>query len=160
MNIDLRKLYDEIASDEGKVLHCYFCSEGYATVGIGHKILPDDPENKLPVHGAYDTVPNDEGITDERCFELFQTDVQEAVSGCERIYEKWEEFPQELKHILINMCFQLGAGGLSAFRKMNSSAEALDYEGVAVNMVDSRWATQQTPERAERLKTRVLALAG
>ena len=44
MAVDIKVLYDEIASDEGKVLHAYLCTEAHATIGIGHKILNTDPE--------------------------------------------------------------------------------------------------------------------
>ena len=49
MTVDVKQLYQEIASDEGKVLHPYLCTEGHATIGIGHKILHTDPEASLPV---------------------------------------------------------------------------------------------------------------
>ena len=67
MSVDTTQVYQEISADEGKILHCYFCSEGHATVGIGHKILRDEPEHLLPVHSANDPVPEEEDITEERC---------------------------------------------------------------------------------------------
>ena len=82
MSVDVTKVYEEIAADEGKILHCYMCSENHKTVGIGHKVLPDDPEANLPVHGAYDDVSEEESITEERCYELFQNDIQLAIAGC------------------------------------------------------------------------------
>jgi GH24 family phage-related lysozyme (muramidase) len=49
MAVDVKKVYEEISSDEGKVLYPYLCTEGHATIGIGHKILHTDPEASLPV---------------------------------------------------------------------------------------------------------------
>ncbi len=158
MNVDVTQVYEEIAADEGKILHCYMCSENFKTVGIGHKVLPNDPESNLPVHGAYDDVPEEEGITEERCYELFQNDVQIAIDGCSAIYANWENLPQEMRHILVNMCFQIGQGGLSKFENMNSAVEQEAWGMVSLEMMDSRWA-QQTPERAARLRDRVLAVA-
>ena len=155
MTVDVTKVYEEIAADEGKILHCYMCSENHKTVGIGHKVLQNDPESNLPVHGAYDDVPEEEGITEERCYELFQGDVQSAVDGCEALYPNWAEIPQEMRHILVNMCFQLGQTGLSRFKNMNAGVEQEAWGVVALEMMDSRWA-QQTPERATRLRDRVL----
>ena len=155
MTVDVTKVYEEIAADEGKILHCYMCSENHKTVGIGHKVLQNDPESNLPVHGAYDDVPEEEGITEERCYELFQGDVQSAVDGCEALYPNWSEIPQEMRHILVNMCFQLGQTGLSRFKNMNAGVEQEAWGVVALEMMDSRWA-QQTPERATRLRDRVL----
>ncbi len=158
MSVDVTKVYEEIAADEGKILHCYMCSENHKTVGIGHKVLPNDPEANLPVHGAYDDVPEEEGITEDRCYELFQHDVQLAIAGCKGIYSNWEEIPQEMRHILVNMCFQLGQTGLSRFKNMNAGVAQEAWGIVSMEMMDSRWA-QQTPERAERLRDRVLAVA-
>ena len=105
MSVDVTQVYEEISNDEGKILHCYMCSEGHKTVGIGHKVLQNDPESNLPVHGAYDDVPESEGIDEARCYELFQSDVQIAIDGCTAIYDNWDDLPQEIKHILTNMCF-------------------------------------------------------
>ena len=63
MTVDVKKLYQEIASDEGKVLHAYLCTEGHPTIGIGHKILHTDPEAALPVRNAYDSAP----VISRRC---------------------------------------------------------------------------------------------
>ena len=158
MTVNIPQVYEEIAADEGKILHCYMCSENHKTVGIGHKVLPNDPESNLPIHGAYEDISEEEGITEDRCYELFEQDVQIAIDGCSKIYDYWEDLPQEMLHILVNMCFQLGQGGLSKFKNMNSGVEKEMWGMVSLDMMDSRWA-QQTPERARRLRDRVLAVA-
>jgi lysozyme len=56
------------------------------------------------------------------------------------------------------MCFQLGQGGLSKFKNMNSAVEDGAWIRMSEEMMDSRWALQ-TPERAARLSNRALALA-
>jgi lysozyme len=159
MTVDVKELYEEISSDEGKVLHAYLCSELHATVGIGHKILDTDPEKELDIFGInWEEVPDDQYITEDRCYILFQEDVQIAISGCMKIYNNWDDLPQEVQHILVNMCFQLGQRGLSNFKQMGKAIEESDWEKASVEMMDSRWA-KQTPQRAERLKNRMLAQA-
>jgi lysozyme len=158
MSVDVTQLYEEISSDEGKILHKYLCSESHPTVGIGHKVLNTDPEANLPIHDPYGDVPEEQCITEDRCYELFQQDVQIAIDGCIAIYDNWEDLPSEIQHILINMCFQLGQGGLSKFKNMNSAVQEQAFSRMAEEMMDSRWA-RQTPERAERLRDRALALA-
>ena len=159
MAVDVKQLYEEISSDEGKVLHKYMCSESHPTIGIGHKILDTDPEKNLSVHGAYaKDVPEEDCITEHRCYELFQEDVQIAIDGCRRVYDSWEELPQEAQHILVNMCFQMGPTGLSKFKHMNQAVEDQAWGQVALEMDDSRWS-KQTPERSKRLRSRMLALA-
>ena len=89
---------------------------------------------------------------------MFQKDIQGAIEGCKRLDSNWEDLPQEAQHVLVNMCFQLGQNGLSKFKKTNIAVEDKDYRSWAVNMIDSKWALQ-TPERARRLRNRVLTLA-
>ena len=158
MTVDVSKVYEEISEDEGKILHCYMCSEGHKTVGIGHKVLQNDPESNLPVHGPYDAVAGEQSIDEDRCYELFEEDVQIAIQGCQAIYDNWDDLPQEVRHVLVNMCFQLGQGGLSRFKNMNSAITEQLWNRVAEEMLDSRWA-RQTPERAQRLSQRIAALA-
>ena len=159
MTVDVKDLYEEISSDEGKVLHAYLCSELHATIGIGHKILDTDPEKELDIFGInWEEVPDDQHITEDRCYILFQEDVQIAISGCMKIYNNWDDLPQEVQHILINMCFQLGQRGLSNFKQMGKAIEESDWEKASLEMMNSRWA-KQTPQRAERLKNRMLAQA-
>jgi lysozyme len=57
------------------------------------------------------------------------------------------------------MCFQLGQGGLSKFKNLKVAIEDYQWQRASEEMMDSRWAGQ-TPERAERLKSRMLVLAG
>ena len=153
-----KALMEEIAEHEGKVLHCYECSEGYKTIGVGHKVLETDPEDALLVFGAYDAgIPTLQTITEDRCQELFNQDIESAIDGCKRIYKNWDSFPEEFQHILINMCFQLGATGLSKFKNMNAAAEDMAYGQVALEMEDSRWA-RQTPNRMKSLQKRVWRL--
>ena len=158
MTVDVKQVYEEISADEGKVLHAYLCSESHKTVGIGHKVLETDAENSLYIYGTNDDVADDQCITEGRCYELFQEDVQIAIGGCQKIYNNWEELPQEMQHVLTNMCFQLGQGGLGKFKNFKTAVEDYQWQRASEEMLDSRWASQ-TPERAQRLSERVLALA-
>ena len=158
MTVDVKELYEEISGDEGKVLHAYLCSELHATIGIGHKILDTDPEKHLEIYAVNWEVPDDECISEDRCYILFQEDVQKAIGGCINIYDNWDDLPQELQHVLVNMCFQLGQRGLSKFKNFKAAVEDQNWTLAAVEMMDSRWAEHQTPERALRLSKRVAAL--
>ena len=157
MTVDVKQVYEEISADEGKVLHAYLCSELHKTVGIGHKVLETDAENALYIYGTNDDVADDQCISEGRCYELFQEDVQIAIGGCQKIYGNWEELPQEMQHVLTNMCFQLGQGGLGKFKNFKTAIEDYQWQRASEEMLDSRWASQ-TPERAQRLSERVLAI--
>ena len=157
MTVDVKDVYEEICADEGKVLHAYLCSEHHKTVGIGHKVLETDAESSLDIYGIGADVTDDQRISEDRCYELFQGDVQVAIGGCAKIYENWEELPQEIQHVLVNMCFQLGQGGLGKFKNFKTAIEDYQWQRASEEMLDSRWS-QQTPERAQRLSELVLAI--
>ena len=112
MTVDVKQVYEEISADEGKVLHAYLCSEHHKTVGIGHKVLGTDVENDLDIYGIGADVADDQRISEDRCYELFQGDVQIAIDGCQQICDNWEELPQEAQHILVNMCWLALSGML------------------------------------------------
>ena len=157
MTVDVKQVYEEISADEGKILHKYLCSESHPTIGIGHKVLNTDAEADLSVHEVHEEVSEEECISEGRCYELFQQDVQIAIDGCRQIYDNWEELPEEAQHVLTNMCFQLGQGGLSKFKNFKTAIEDYQWQRASVEMLDSRW-NRQTPERAQRLSERVAEL--
>ena len=68
MNLD--KLREEIAADEGVKLEIYLDHLGLPTCGIGHLIRESDEEHGKPVGTP---------ITEERMTELFEEDVQTVV---------------------------------------------------------------------------------
>ncbi len=157
MGVNLDQLYEEIKSDEGLVTNdegeslIYKCTEGYLTCGIGHKIVEGDAEYGF-VEG--DTVPMDS------VKQHFEKDVQTAIEDCRAIYgDGFDSWSEERCHIVVNMAFQLGRKGLSSFKKFNAYFQEGAYGGASLEMMDSKWALHQTPNRAKRLSERVLALA-
>ena len=96
-------------------------SELHATVGIGHKILDTDPEKDLEIYGINweDSAQRiSTSLNIGATYVLFQEDVQKAISGCMNIYDNWDDLPQELQHVLVNMCFQLGKRGSKQIQKL------------------------------------------
>jgi lysozyme len=157
--VNVNRVFEEIKADEGMRNFVYKCSLGHNTIGCGHLILDTDPESKLEAFDVNaDDVPEDQCISDHRIYELFQEDIHLAINACSRIYSNWEELPEEAQHVLINMCFQLGEGGLSKFKATNAAVEAQAWGQMALEMVDSKWARDQTPARAHRLKDRIQKL--
>ena len=54
------------------------------------------------------------------------------------------------RDVLIEMCFQLGAGGVSKFKRFLAALESHQWGKAADEMLDSKWS-QQTPARAQEL---------
>ena len=147
MNIE--KLREEIAADEGEVHEIYLDHLGLATFGIGHLVRDDDPESGLPVGTPVDN---------DRVVEAFESDIETVLSDCIKLYPDFDDLPEEAQRVIANMMFNMGRPRLSKFKGMKSGVDARDWNRAADEMVDSRWYRQVT-NRADRLVTRVRALA-
>lgn len=143
--MNLEKLQEEIAADEGCVLEIYNDHLGYATFGIGHLITEDDPE-----HGEELGTE----ISQERVDECFLKDVDTVIADCHILYPEFDELPEEVQHIIANMMFNMGRPRLSKFKNMKQAILDRNWARAADEMVDSSWYNQVT-NRAERLVDRM-----
>ena len=70
-----------------------------------------------------------------------------------RVHKKFpfvEDLPEEAQEVVYEMCYQLGLGGFSKFKKTIAFLRLGNYKVCADEMLDSLWA-RQTPNRAQRL---------
>ena len=144
--MNLIKLQDEIANDEGVKYETYRCSEGYPTGGIGHLITEWDEE--------YYEKPIGTKIPNEQVDDWFAKDIETTIKDCNLLFSQFDNLPEDIQHVLANMCFQLGRPRLSKFKNMIAAVEDLDWARMADEMQDSRWF-RQTTNRAQRLIDRV-----
>jgi lysozyme len=147
MNIE--QLREEIAIDEGIKYEIYLDHLGLPTFGIGHLVRDDDPEFGQPVGTA---------VSEDRVNECFDTDVEIVIDDCRRLYEDFDDLPDEAQLIIANMMFNMGRPRLSKFKGMKRGVDAQDWNAAADEMVDSRWYRQVT-NRADRLVERMRAIA-
>jgi lysozyme len=143
MNIE--RVQKQLEIDEGVVYEIYTDHLGYPTFGIGHLITKNDPEFEEPVGTP---------VSKERVDSVFAVDIKIAEDECKVLYKFWEELPEEVQEILVNMMFNLGRPRLSKFKKMTAALEMGDWKTAAIEGRDSRWYNQ-VGNRAERLMTRM-----
>lgn len=147
--MDVDKLRQEIASDEGCRLDVYLDTEGLPTIGIGHLITENDPEYGKPV--GYQ-------VTEERVRKLFALDILVTLEDCRALFSNWDDLPEEVQLILANMAFNLGRSRLSRFKLLRAAVDACDWQECCAQMSDSKWA-RQLPNRSGRLIQRMQELA-
>ena len=80
--MDLNRLREEIAADEGIKHEIYLDHLGLPTFGIGHLVTESDPENGEPVGTE---------VSEERVVEAFDKDVEIVLDDCVKLYEDFEE---------------------------------------------------------------------
>ena len=128
-------LIDSIKQHEGYVGVVYKDSLGIDTIGYGFAI-------------------KDLELDADVCDIILERKVK-ALNDMIMIKFNWYRYmPQEIKDIVTEMCYQLGVGGFSKFKKTISYLQNKQFNDASVEMLDSLWA-KQTPNRAKELSNRV-----
>jgi lysozyme len=140
--IDVEKM---IASDEGKSLKVYPCSEGFKTVGIGHNLDSDSALDILNRH-----LDIGDRITEAECSALFRRDIANVYAGIKRNMPYFDDLEDKYKPVLINMIFQMGINGVLKFVHTLACMIKDDVEG-AINGIRASKYHKQTTDRAERM---------
>jgi lysozyme len=147
--MNLESLKKQLEIDEGVKHDIYLDHLGYPTFGIGHLITKSDPESGQAVGTT---------VSDERVTQAFESDVVSVIEDCKKLYDDFDELPEEAQQIIANMMFNMGRTRLSKFRGMKRGVDARDWNAAADEMVDSKWY-RQVNNRANRLVQRMRAIA-
>lgn len=116
----------------------YLCSEGYPTIGYGHRMSTAEQTMYAG------------GITMDKAEQLFADDFAKAKTVAQTISGKaWPLHNAARQGVLIEMVFQMGMKVLK-FHQMLNALDALDYAAAAHEMRDSLW-NKQTPSRCDEL---------
>ena len=143
MNVE--QLREELKEDEGCKYEIYLDHLGLPTHGIGHLITEWDEEYEKPVGTP---------VSEDRVNNCFQTDVHGTVEECKKLFDNFDDLPEEVQLILCNMMFNMGRPRLSKFVKFRAAIDDNDWLEAATQMEDSRWHKQVT-NRANRLIKRM-----
>ena len=145
--MDREAVFETLKIDEGVKYEVYADHLGYHTFGVGHLVTNDDPEWGSPFGTE---------VSKERVWECFEADLDTSISECHALYgmREFNDFPDEVQQILVNMMFNMGRTRLSKFKNMNKAIMAHDWAEAADEGRDSRWH-KQVPNRAERLMKRL-----
>lgn len=131
---DRGMLRAELARDEGRVPYAYADSLGYWTIGVGH-LIDRHKGGHLP-----------EPIIDA----LLDHDIDQKVADLDANIPSWRDLDAVRQRVLLNMCFNMGWGGLRGFTNTLQATKEHRWAAAAAGMRASLWA-RQVPERAERL---------
>ena len=128
-------LVDQLIRDEGIRLYPYLDTEGKWTIGVGRNLT-------------------DDGISKDEAQLLLSNDIANATKQLDEAFPWTEALDDVRRGALVNMTFNMGIGGLSAFRKFLAAMQAGDWVTARNEMLDSKWAEQVGP-RAQRLAIQV-----
>lgn len=130
---------DQLKRDEGTVYHVYKDSKGFWTIGTG--ILVDERRG-----GGL--------LPEENEFILANRIKLKRAELIRRI--PWMTGLDEVRFAaFLNMAFQMGVDGLLGFKKSLLLASVGKFSQAADEMLDSKWAKEDSPSRAKRVAKQV-----
>jgi lysozyme len=129
------EVLDDLRDEEGWRAHPYHDHLGVLTIGYGFVIDPKKKGGGLPRPVAE--------------FWLRYA-VNERTDALRKLWPAFDDQPSDVKRALTLMAFQMGADGVSKFRRMLAALAAGDRVTAAEEALDSEWA-EQTPARAKRV---------
>lgn len=125
-------LRHQLRVDEGVRNRPYFDTKGKLTIGVGRNL-------------------HDVGVNDDEITLMLQNDIDEAERTARRLLPDFEELSEIRKYVVCNMAFNLGYTRLKGFEKTLLAIHEERWEDAAREMLDSKWAREDVPERAARL---------
>lgn len=131
---DREALRVDLVHDEGDIPYAYQDHLGYWTIGTGHLI--DRRKGG--------------GLPDVIRAALLQHDMTAVLADLQS-FAWFGRLDPVRQRALCNMRFQLGPAGFRGFRRMMAALDRGDFGAAAREARDSKWAREDTPERARRV---------
>ena len=155
---DRAALKRELIEDEGYELEAYLDTKGKWTIGVGHNLEDCGiPEAICERFGVTAESAIECGISPEVCDALLEHDVDIAKGDAIRFagQECWDALSRPRRYVLMNMAFNLGAPKLGKFVNLQSALRLRDHEWAADEILDSKAAKKDAPNRYRRLAERM-----
>lgn len=147
------ELLASISRHEGSRAIPYLDSRGIWTLGTG-RCLETNPLTGAEWKVLLDAHELLVTLTPAGCTRLLARDTSAAEAACVRTFSFWGTAKQNVRDVLIEMCFQMGIEALAKFHEMLGHMAAGNLGLAAAAGEDSHWY-QQTPERAEELMAKL-----
>ena len=126
----LDRVRKRLIAEEGLKLQLYHCTAGKLTIGVGRNV-------------------EDRGITHDTAMQMLDEDIDICVSELEKNLSWFEDAPDKIQEVLIDLCFNMGINRLMGFVKTLHKLKTGAYKEAAEELLDSRYAAS-VPNRAKR----------
>lgn len=162
--MNYQKLFDQLKRHEGLRLLAYKCPADYWTIGYGRNLETNglsDSECFIVLNANLSRKEVIERlkvkpITEKMAEILLTNDVANVEENCYKVFD-FSGHNDARRAVLINMVFQMGMGGVLAFKNTIRAFENHDYELCAKEMLDSKWAREDSPARAQEMSDQMLS---
>jgi lysozyme len=119
----MESISDMLVRHEGLKLKVYNDSVGIPTIGVGRNL-------------------RDRGLTKDEAMYLLANDIKDFASQLTKALPWYATLPEAAKTVLLDMCFNLGLGGLLGFHTTLDNIKAGNYKAASESMLKSKWADQ------------------
>jgi len=131
-------LIDKIKEHEGFRSTVYQCTAGHDTLGFGFKV--SDLELDLDI-----------------AEEILKRKLDKLIKRVHNRFSWVSNAPEPIQEVVYNMCYQMGVSGFSKFKKTIQYLADKNYDKASKEMLDSKWARSDSPNRAIELSNIVKA---
>jgi len=114
---------DLLIKHEDLKLFPYHCPAGRLTIGVGRNI-------------------EDNGISKDEAIYLLENDIKRVKSELREIFPKFDELPENIKMVLIDMDFNLGKSRFLQFKHMIKAVKNRNWAQMIEEMKNSHWCNQ------------------
>ena len=135
-----KNIIETVKKHEGFEPRPYTCPTGHLTIGYGFKM-------------------SDLYIEEDIAHEMLVRILAHKEKQMRDTFDWIDDMPVLIQEVVLNMCFQMGCHGVSHFKKMIKAMKNEKWADAANEMLDSKWARSDSPNRAKELSDIVLSLA-
>jgi GH24 family phage-related lysozyme (muramidase) len=139
-----------VTRHEGVRYKVYDDTKGHPTIGIGFNLDREGARQRLAaVNAKFDRVIlGQDLLTEAQVQALFSLDLNDAILDAIQLVRNFNDHPNMVQAVIVDMIFNLGATGFAAFTETRKALEAKDYCTTVAEMTRSKWFTD-VPARAK-----------
>lgn len=140
-----------VSINEGRREWVYRDHLGNRTIGVGFNLERPDAAARIAGLGLdFNAVLGGQTpLSEEQIDALLDDDLESAAAAAGRLIPDFDQLVVDRAVVVIDMIFNLGEAGFSAFRNCIAAINQEDWERAAQEIGNSRYATQ-VPNRAQR----------
>jgi len=101
----------------------YLCPAGKLTIGVGRNI-------------------EDNGLTKDEIMYLLKNDIERCEKELKKIFTNFDNLPENVKIVLIDMIFNLGETRFKKFKKLIKAVKKRNWDRMIIEMKNSKWCRQ------------------
>ena len=137
-------IIDRVIQHEGKEPKKYIDSRGIPTVGVGFNLNNADSSDRLKRVGANPAKvkAGKVALSEKQIKTLLIQDLEKALGEARDLVENFDQLPQPVQGVLVEMAFNLGKSGLSEFQNFLNKISRKRWKDAAREMLNSDWKRQ------------------